>query len=894
MNLMDNPDALAAYGVLKYEAGTPLPLHHLPEPPVEILKRHLEAGYARVRLGGELDVDQGDADALALAWQTAAHTYPGDETGRAIRTRLELTDGGEWSAPYQALRRATAVSSVFLADYTCSGRRQWHWPVRVATIPSDPLRDRFGSYGHPDLIELTDITDRYALCDIAVVQVPQAADAARFIGPSLVVLYGVDPQFITLEHLREVAAQFEASAVAATTGPDNGDEFTWRFFDGLAHNHPPDLAFGMAAADTDYLLIGDAEFVDSARVSAVVTEVRRAVEDAWASGRLEHQEMNLAFDELHSLDGLSWMAEGGAATAARQVLADVEPVVAAANATRSTRPHGDGEVTASPRYLQTQVNDLSSGTPKRRQNAFRPGAPHDIEVRIGRTSAEWNRAGIAFPEWRLPAEERQHELTIDLRAPSLFEGLKTETVVLGQVGDSNTATFPVDVPAGIDHVEASVTVFCHGLHLQTATLTGPVSPDDEDAAGEGIRLLRGDGSTADLDAKSALDMSFTKERDVVKVWQRGEEPWDVKLPGIDQEVAVLRTTLFDAATAVQQLETKLNEAGGLQVLITLAQHGWVLRDLLIGSGDLGAVKRVAVSSPVSADYLPVEFFYDYGLPDDDAQLCPRFLQTTDGACDGCQAQGNTAFVCPSGFWGLNRHLEQRVWAEGREGRDNDCLAPMSSAARAALPAAPDVIFAASKLVNEDEPTRIDDTVAGIKAAIGDATAATDPATRVHVADDWREWQRLVDSHYPALLVALPHKVKTAQAWDALEIGADQDLALIRLEQPHVVARDQPPGPVVLLFGCNTANSEVQYQDFIQRFRCKGAAVVVGTLTYVLGPDMARIAEAFVRHLWQARGEATVGEIMQRVRITMLRESNVMTMALVAYGDADWRFTPGGD
>ena len=264
MNLMDNPDALAAYGALKYEAGTPLPLHDLPEPPVEILKRHLEAGYARVRLGGELDVDQGDADALALAWQTAAHTYPGDETGRAIRVRLELTDGGDWTAPYQALRRATAVSSVFLADYTCSGRRQWHWPVRVATVPGDPLRDRFGSYGHPDLIELTDITDRYALCDIAVVQVPQTADAARFIGPSLVVLYGVDPQFITLEHLREVAAQFEASAVAATTGPNNGDEFTWRFFDGLAHNHPPDLAFGMATADTDYLLIGDAEFVDSA------------------------------------------------------------------------------------------------------------------------------------------------------------------------------------------------------------------------------------------------------------------------------------------------------------------------------------------------------------------------------------------------------------------------------------------------------------------------------------------------------------------------------------------------------------------------------------------------------------------------------------------------------
>jgi hypothetical protein len=895
MNLHEHPDALAAYGVLLAEVGVAVPLDRLPAAPAETLGHRLETGYARVRFdGGELDVDDGDAAALATAWQNAVESYPSDETGRGIRVRLELVDGCDGRSLYDPLRSASGVSSVFLADFTYSGRRQWHWPVRVATLPADPLRRPIDSYWHRDLVEVLDITDRFGFCDVAVIPVEAADGAEQVVGPSLLVVPNVSPELVTVDYARSLAARYEASAVAITTGPVDGDEFMWRFLDGLAHNHPPDLAFGMAVGDAAYLMVGDPEFIDSARVSAVVSELRRAVEDAWGCGLIAEADLARAFDELLTIDHASWTAESGAATTARAAVANVEPMVRAVTTTRSHQPAA-GEVTPSPRYLQTQVNDVTSGVPKRRRHAFRPGASHEIDVRVGRTSAEWNSAAVEFPVWRLPTDEHQYQLTIDLRAPDLFEGLQSQPVALGHVGDSNTATFPVAIPSGIDRVEMSVTVFYGGLHLQTATLTGPVSEADDDPGGVGIRLLRGDGSTADLESKPDMDISFTKERDVIKVWQRGREPWDVNLPGIAQEVAILRSTLFDAATAVQQLETHLDEDDGLRVLVTLAQHGWVLRENLVGSGALADIHRVAVSSPVSADYLPVEFFYDYGLPDDDASLCSRFLETEDGICDGCQSAGNTAFVCPSGFWGLNRHLEQRVWAGGEDGRDSDCLAPMSSAAQPELPPAADIIFAASSLVNEDEPARIDDTVAAIKAVIGDATQTVDdPMSRVHLAKDWTEWQSFVGSHHPSLLVTLPHRVKTSHGWDALQIGADQDLALIRLEQQHVVARDQTPGPVVLLFGCNTANSDVQYQDFVQRFRCKGASVVVGTLTYVLGPEMSQVAESFVRHLWQARGSATFGEIMQRVRTTMLREHNVMTLALVAYGDADWRFTPGGD
>ena len=892
MNLLEHPDAMAAYGVLLYEKST---LSFSDPAIVGTLERQLVNGYARVRLGAVPAVEDSVAAALATAWQAAVQSYPGDETGRGIRVRLELADTEEWRAVYERLRRATSVSSVFLADFACAGRRHWHWPVRVAVPPGQETQNRFFSYAHPDLVQVIEIGSGFTSCDIAMLATSEVAGMAGYVGPSLVLLTDVDPVQMTPDKLSDVATLLGASATIACAGTNDTNEFTWRFLDGLAHNHAPDLAFAMAVGDADYLMVGDPEFIDAATVTSVIAELRRAVEDAWGNGLLQLGDMNFALDELRSLEGQPWTSEGGAGTVARRVVGTVEPMVTDATVTRSARSTGAAEVTASPRYLQSQVNDLSSGSPQRRLHAFRPGARHEVVVRIGRTSAEWNGAEIEFPELSLPPEERHHELTIDLRAPDLFDGTKSETVVLGQVGDSNTAAFLVDVPAGLDRVEMGVSVFYGVLHLQSAILSGRVSTEDHDPTGYGIRMQRGDASAVDLDTKPDIDLSFTKERDTIKVARRDQEPWHVDLPGIDDQVAILRNTLFQAAGAVQQLETPLDEGDGLQVLVTLAQHGSVLRDLLAKSHDFGDSKRVSVTSSASGDYLPVEFLYDFGLPDDNARLCPQFLSTRDGLCDGCEARGDTRFVCPSGFWGLNRHLEQRVWAMGMDGSDGSCLAPVPLPRQPNLPEARHVIFAASTKVNEgDDQNRIAGAIAGIKNAIGDRTLPTDEMTRVHIAEDWTTWQDHVRSHHPALLVTLPHKVRTAHAWEALQIGADQDLALIRLEEPHVMQDGQTVGPIVLLLGCDTANARVQYQDFVQRFRCKGAPVVVGTFTSVLGPEMSRVAEGFVGQLWQAKGEATFGEVMQRVRTNMLRSHNLMTLALVAYGDADWRFTPGGN
>lgn len=94
---------------------------------------------------------------------------------------------------------------------------------------------------------------------------------------------------------------------------------------------------------------------------------------------------------------------------------------------------------------------------------------------------------------------------------------------------------------------------------------------------------------------------------------------------------------------------------------------------------------------------------------------------------------------------------------------------------------------------------------------------------------------------------------------------------------------------MLLLGCNTANPAIGYQDFVNEMRSNGAALVIGTLTYVLGPQAARVARELVRQIGSAGNGQTIGEIMRQVRAQMLVEDNIMALAITAFGDADWRF-----
>jgi hypothetical protein len=150
----------------------------------------------------------------------------------------------------------------------------------------------------------------------------------------------------------------------------------------------------------------------------------------------------------------------------------------------------------------------------------------------------------------------------------------------------------------------------------------------------------------------------------------------------------------------------------------------------------------------------------------------------------------------------------------------------------------------------------------------------------------------VEGHYPALLVSLPHHVRSSNDFPTLRIGADQDLELDRIDERYLKPATAERGPVVLLFGCNTAAAAIAYEDFVSRLRSRGAVIVVGTLTTVIGPQAAPLACRFVELLWHRTGPAAAfGDVMREARADLVRRGNPLALALAAYGDADWRLVP---
>jgi hypothetical protein len=185
-----------------------------------------------------------------------------------------------------------------------------------------------------------------------------------------------------------------------------------------------------------------------------------------------------------------------------------------------------------------------------------------------------------------------------------------------------------------------------------------------------------------------------------------------------------------------------------------------------------------------------------------------------------------------------------------------------------------ILLAASHRVSEK------DRLATLEAARG-----IDP--QAHEAKSWEEWKEEAETTRPGLLVAVPHNVMTSLQIEALEIGESEQLLLSEMETRWPCFTET--APVVLLLGCNTAMAEIPFHDFVDRIRCRGAAVVVGTLTPVLGQHSAPVAQEFLFQLGRAEKSdlRTFGEVLRHIRCRMLRAGNPMALALVAYGGSQW-------
>lgn len=557
-----------------------------------------------------------------------------------------------------------------------------------------------------------------------------------------------------------------------------------------------------------------------------------------------------------------------------------------------------------PRWILARVFDQSAKPPKRPPKkpttAFRADAKHEIQVIIGAEQPDWlvarGRDASQSIDNMLP--KGTHELTVVFFLPD--SGTQTGKLILPPSGPTSK---PVKFRFGVgpvgSRIEALISIVHRGRVLQTAMLSGLAVADPLTAPEEAqisLRLQVVVPGFEDLDRREAFDVALVAANGTSKSAVaagvihsedgRGKTLY-FKQPRIDKAARSIRAVLEDVVTD-ESLKKKLDTEAARGLLWNLAQDGRILYESIgarlekeLAGRDLSRLQLVQADPSA---FIPIEFIYDLPAPANGAPLCKNWKAALTGQpCTTnhhkVDALGHLEVVCPSGFWSVSKVIERQILedlsAEEMEKSDFAVRAE-PSAARPSLPPMGSALFAWSEI--------LDNSVAGTSA---DLIKSLGRATKRKAAPvkTWLKWAEAIEKRHPALLVLLSHTVD-----DALEIGPEDsgERATVAQINGKFVKSLSQDAPIVFLLGCDTAVADDKLVSFVGRFRDQGAALVVGTITPVLGEHSAAVVKAVVAKLAQKRAKpVSFGELMRDARRELLLKGELTALCATSFGDASW-------
>ncbi|MFE2727166.1 hypothetical protein [Kitasatospora sp. NPDC059327] len=885
------PAALAAAGVVGWEETGPISPLRAPD------QRQPWAWRLPRETGARVLADPRLQEELTLAWDDAvAHTAP---------VRLALYDVPPTQRLALVARLRTlrpAVGAVFVADRTLDPEPCWDWPLRVGAVTADTtakLFDRLRSDRRiAPLVHAYTLGTRARDCDLLVVSGPEEfalleqglADGA---GATCVLWCARRPLG------RDGPARLDA--VARTLGASG-----WIVAD-LA-------ADGATDADDD----ADAA---AGRLHRLVRELSvglpldEAATEAGSRLTVAHPELverRTLSDEVRYAGG----SMGDLRPPGPPTMPVEAPAPAPAPGGAGRRPKGAGRfmhsrtglrrkatapqreiprpgaATGRPdaRFLQAMVTLQATGEQRRR--AFRPGADHDVHVRVGAGSPEWHAVEEEFRTEDLTFRKSGARLVVEFYEDrSSASRHPSKTIVLPDRGASSEAVFPVSVGPDELEIRCGARVYHADRLVQRLELVGPVAEADGPVAGQEISV-RGELFSSLTVTPGAAPGPGADRRAVIRVEDGeradihlGGRTVPVRLDGLDDFRAMIREHL----TGVLAQDADARQPGDRapdELLRGLAQQGSTLFDQLVTLG-LGALKDVTylqVVSAEAAELWPAEFVYDYGYPRDGARLCVNWRQALDtGICTCTRADGTAGVgrrtVCPLGFWGIRLEIERRVQ---RDRLAETVVEPDAADQGRALRPVDSVLFAVSHNVRAADRTA---ATRALRTSFG--------VDGLYTATSWRGWRKVVRAQGPPLLLALPHNARDDGNTVVLEIGnrlKPSRLPSVLIGRQDILSdlHEGGTGPIVMLLGCTMAEADVSWQNVAAKFLQENAPVVVGTLVPTLGRQaavMAGIAAAMLAD--RANDGKSVGELVRDIRRRLLALGFTLAMSIVAFGDARW-------
>jgi hypothetical protein len=554
------------------------------------------------------------------------------------------------------------------------------------------------------------------------------------------------------------------------------------------------------------------------------------------------------------------------------------------------------------RWIQGQVFEvLSKDKIVRLKNALHANALHNIVVRIGPADQDWLTPveGQAFPEDKLVWKDGFSSLQVIFSEPNHAPIPQVGKIMLPREGASTACQFSFTPRADVPQFRGRVIVSHENRVIQTALLEGNVVSDPNQVPD--MKLKFGIESViqpnlGDLSSREPFDLSFVANHATDN--SRGlttiatEQAFFNRLTKVEVAVKEITSLLENVVKYPEEYPKSIEDKKNVNWLRDLALNGKDLYDGIvvdqIGKDRLTGINRVQLISTVD-EYLPLEFIYDMPAPKHDASLCPKWREALkEGRCKSCEIKGTFApadFLCPIGFWGL-RIIIERHYLDPYDKPDLKgyafALRGESVEGRRVLRILKSAVFASSN--------KVDEVMAQSKEVFKVLERVTrHKAEQVTTLESWKEAIMRIQ---PSLIVLLthisPYKRDPRQA--QMEIGKGVGLPRVYITSQYLLPSDDAPRPVVLLLGCTTMSTSIPFRSFATSFRRQGAAIVLSTITEVLGRHVAPVSAQLVSNLEKAAQKGlSLGDALVLVRRKALADGVPMVLSLVGIGDADWRF-----
>ncbi|MGB5486619.1 MAG: hypothetical protein WBN06_04465 [Lysobacterales bacterium] len=559
------------------------------------------------------------------------------------------------------------------------------------------------------------------------------------------------------------------------------------------------------------------------------------------------------------------------------------------------------------RRLQAQVFADDEGFLIPVTRSFMKDMRHDVRLWIGPQTKHSIGADKRVNEPAPDSQELQKgsmEIVITLVYGSVPQTRKVD-LPIDRRKRSSVALFSLDVDKDAAFVSADVWLQHKGRIIQYLKLNGLTGEEaDNDIALEVETLIRG---LPEDTGGGNFEMAMVKKDDKYIVFgPRGAERTEVSLQGSADVVKKINKTLFNATKGLVRHSADHrgtswvgdHDEEAMKLLREMARYGNLLYQHLKVEGILERISEtIQFVNLDESDIVPIEYVYDRGYPEEGSTLCEGFREAEDwneifaaGQCSCSnrpQVKSNT--LCPMGFWSLSKIIERQSRPRGTASTSgfvepSGDSGGISLARHAVLAAAPNVkgldVNSIKSMLEETYPNRY------------------------KVAADWKEWETEIKNKSPRLLILLPHHGDATQGHtDFLEIGNQgqapgDKLYAGLLSGDYVTSTLDEPGPIVLLLGCETAQSDLlPFHTFARDFLANRASIVVATQASVLGQHAAPVANEFIRQLLASKHAAgSFGKVMRDVRRKMFAGGYLMSLALVSFGDSDWKIvnTTGGD